>query len=65
MTPEIESIEFLEHHVTTTFSGICGVSLIQNVIWLEEKDHARPYALMDSELILLFPPFISKSEIKS
>ncbi len=39
--------------------------MILHMEWFEEKNFLRPYAIMKSNLILLFPPFYPKSEIKS
>ena len=62
MDIEEESIIFLEYHMDNSFQYI--MEDILGMEWLEEIDHLRAYALMGSNLILLFPPFHPKSKIK-
>tara|TARA_Y100000310_G_C19951211_1_gene476923 strand:+ start:227 stop:418 length:192 start_codon:yes stop_codon:yes gene_type:complete len=63
MDIEEESIIFLEHHMDKSFPNV--TEMILHMEWFEEKNFLRPYAIMKSNLILLFPPFYPKSEIKS
>jgi len=60
------SIEFLEHHITTTFKGLMGSRIMLNMDWVCETDKiSRAYGTMseennlekESNLIILFPPF--------
>ena len=62
MDIEEESIAFLEYHIDKSFPNV--TEMIHYMEWLEEKDFLRPYAIMKSNLILLFPPFYPKSKIK-
>tara|TARA_Y100000361_G_C11111316_1_gene317736 strand:- start:154 stop:354 length:201 start_codon:yes stop_codon:yes gene_type:complete len=59
MDIETQSIEFLDHHTSTSFSEIMNKYVIQDVFWLQESnDCARPYAtFFESNLITLFPIF--------
>lgn len=60
------SVEFLEHHVVTTFKQIMESRRLLDVDWVyETHDSSRAYGIMsekneqekESNLIVLFPPF--------
>ena len=68
MTNKDESVEFMEYHLDKSFKSIMADQIIQQMYWLDYSDHARAVAIMydpllpedqDSNLIVLFPPFIS------
>lgn len=68
MDIEEASIEFINKHIDTTFKGIMGEYIIENLYWIdEEPNKARAIAEManmlnkdDTNLIVLFPPFYTK-----
>lgn len=62
MDIEEESIAFLEYHMNKSFHNV--TEMIHHMEWLEGNDFLRPYGVMKSNLILLFPPFYPKSKIK-
>jgi len=60
------SIEFLEHHITTTFKELLGKRIMIDMDWISQGDQiSRAYGIMSEEnklqkasnLIILFPPF--------
>lgn len=68
MDIEEASIEFINKHIDTTFKGIMGEYIIENLYWIdEEPNKARAIAEManmlnkdDTNLVVLFPPFYTK-----
>jgi hypothetical protein len=57
---ESQSVEFLDKHVSKTFSYIFSKELVEEVFWIE-SEYPRPYAtIINSNLIVLFPFFIPK-----
>ena len=69
-TYEDQSHEFLTSHMDGSFRHIMSERIINRIEWLETSDcDCRPIAVMNEEdqncesnLICLFPPFISKVE---
>ena len=69
-TYEDQSHEFLTSHMDGSFRHIMSERIINRIEWLETSDcDCRPIAVMNEEdqncesnLICLFPPFISEVE---
>lgn len=57
---EAQSVEFLDKHVSETFSYIFSKEHLEEIFWID-SEYPRPYAIIkNSNLIVLFPFFIPK-----
>ena len=70
MNIEEASIEFLEKQIDSNFKTLCSDFMIEDVVWLEDENELRPYALMSDyntnkqiNLYILFPPLYKNSII--